>query len=162
MIPLSPLVWLRLGAILATFSAGVWVGIQWQEDAYDSLVLERAENDRDEARADLKAQTEQAQANESALRSFYESKLKTAKGRVTRVEIEKLVPADCHVPGPAVGLLEAHRSGVPDSPGVAGSAPAGPVPGDLPLTALIHADADLADLYNLCRSQIEAIGRAVR
>lgn len=54
-------------------------------------------------------------ASRTALVGMYEERLKVAKGRVTRVEVEKLVPVDCSL-GDAVGLLNAHRSRMPFNP----------------------------------------------
>lgn len=155
------LLWLRLGLAAAVFGSGVWVGVQFEEGARDRLIRASLEAERDKAQAELEAERRNHLAGLEAVTTFLEAKVSTAKGRVTRVEIEKLVPVGCSVPGPAVGLLEAHRQGLPGDSGItAGSPAAGPVPGDLPLTALIHADADLADLYNLCREQVKAIRRA--
>lgn len=51
-------------------------------------------------------------ASQTALVGMYEDKLRIAKGRVTREEIVKLVPADCQL-GDVIGLLNSHRAGMP-------------------------------------------------
>ena len=155
-IPGNPMMWLRVGLYAALFSSGVWVGLQWNDDTIADLELERAQFDRDQARADL----DQEKKGRDALAEFYKAKLKTAKGKVTHEEIIKLVPVDCTVPEPAIGLLEVHRAGVPyDSRTIAGGSAASAIAGPLSLSGLIQADVDLADMYENCRAQIRAIGQ---
>lgn len=152
---LVPLKWLRLGAYAALFSAGVWVGIQWNDDTIADLELERAHYDRDQAREQVKAEI----LGQEVLADFYKAKLETAKGKVTYETLVKLVPAgaDCRVPAPAVRLLDAARAGVPYDPArIAGSTSASATDETLYTTGLIEADTDLAGMYNNCRAQIQA------
>ena len=138
---------LAIAAVLVAFGAGVKVTSLYYKAGESKAWQEQV--------ARLK---QQDTINQDALRTFYEAKLKTAKGRVTHEEIVKLVPIDCAVPAAAVRLLDSHRQRLPETPGRPFADPASsPIAGDLPLTSLIRADADLADLYSDCRSQVMAL-----
>lgn len=68
--------WLRLALAAAVFGSGVWVGLEWSDDTVNDLLVERAQNDRDEARADLDAHLAQAERDRKKLESIQAARTK--------------------------------------------------------------------------------------
>lgn len=151
--------WLRAGLYAAIFGAGWWGGVQWQEGAYDALVLERAEYDRDQARQRAESLEKTRAADQQALEDLSEKLVKAEKSRYRPQEVAADVPnkTDCSLSG-VVGVRLDAAAGMSEAARLLADTDAlSTVHMDLSQRQVIYWCSDMASLYDECRGRLDSL-----
>lgn len=158
-IPGSPAIWLKMGLAVAIFSAGAWSGRAWEKDTSADLRLERAQYDRDVARADLEQSKKDAKADIDSLQLRINGMLNAQRAKVTPDEVREHAKESA---GPviddALGLRLDEAAGVPaDVTNAARAAAGSALDMELSLRRVVNALAGRSTELAECRAAYDAV-----
>ena len=151
--------WLIGGAVVAVFSAGVWVGLQWNDGTISDMMIERRDEIIAQDKANLEQSKKDAKADIDALQLRLNGMLKAQRTKVTPQEVREHAKVST---GPviddALGLrLDEAAGGPADVTNAARTAASAALDLELSLRRVVNALAGRSTELAECRAAYDAV-----